>query len=59
VTGGTHTFLAKYWAMRLGKSKMRSFQSSRRTGFMQVEVLGDKLLITSQAQIVLRGEISV
>lgn len=59
VTGGTHTFLAKYWAMRLGKSKMRSFQSSRRTGFMQVEVLGDKLLITSQAQIILRGEISV
>jgi len=28
VTGGTHTFLAGYWATRLGMTSMRSFQSS-------------------------------
>ncbi len=57
VTGGTHTFLAKYWAAKLGKTQLRSFQSSKRTGFMQVDVSGDKLLITSEAQIVLAGDL--
>lgn len=59
VTGGTHTFLAKFWAAKLGKTRMRSFQSSKRGGFMQVELLGDKLLITSQAQIILQGELRI
>lgn len=57
VTGGTHTFLAKYWADRLGKSKLQSFQSSKRTGFMQAEIAGGNVYLTSQAVIVLRGEI--
>src|SRR5688572_10905974 len=47
VTGGTHTFLAKYWASKLGKTRMKSFQSSKRTGFMDVELVGDKLRIES------------
>lgn len=55
VTGGTHTFLAKYWARKLGKTKMKSFQSSKRTGFMTVEIVGDVLNIRSQAIIVLQG----
>ncbi len=59
VTGGTHTFLAKYWAARLGKNTLRSFQASKRTGFMQLEIAGDKLFITSQAQIVLAGEMRI
>jgi len=59
VTGGTHTFLAKYWSQRLGKTKMRSFQSSQRSGFMDVELLDDHVLISSQAIIVFEGQISV
>jgi PhzF family phenazine biosynthesis protein len=59
VTGGTHTFLAKYWASRLGKTKMKSFQSSRRTGFMQVELVDDKLLIQGQAVIVFEGRLTI
>lgn len=58
VTGGTHTFLAKYWGDRLNKKKMNSFQCSERTGFMEVELINDqKLLIKSEAQIVLKGEL--
>lgn len=58
VTGGTHTFLAKYWSERLGKTKMKSFQSSQRTGFMEVELIGqDKMLIKSQAVIVFEGDL--
>lgn len=60
VTGGTHTFLTKYWSMRLNKTKMNSYQCSERTGFMEVELIGDnKLTIKSKAQIVLKGELSL
>ena len=59
VTGGTHTFLAKYWAQRLGKTKMRSFQSSNRTGFMDVELVDDQLRIRGQAVIVFEGWLNV
>ena len=55
VTGGTHTFLAGYWSERLGKRRMRSFQSSRRTGFMEVELMDDRVLISSQAVVVFEG----
>ena len=59
VTGGTHTFLAKYWASRLGKTKMKSFQSSRRTGFMEVELVDGTLQIQGEAIIVFEGQLIV
>ncbi len=57
-TGGTHTFLANYWSERLGKTRMRSYQSSRRSGTMAVEVREDKVIIISQAVIVFEGKMS-
>lgn len=60
VTGGTHTFLAKYWSDRLGKKCLQSFQSSSRTGQMEVEISDrNELFIRGQAIIVLDGEIRV
>ena len=60
VTGGTHTFLAKYWSKRLNKTKMKSFQCSKRTGFMEVELITDnKMTLKSKAQIVLKGELNI
>lgn len=60
VTGGTHTFLAKYWSLRLNKKKMNSYQCSERTGFMEVELIGDNhMTIKSQAQIVFKGEMRI
>ncbi|MDB4077460.1 PhzF family phenazine biosynthesis protein [Porticoccaceae bacterium] len=59
VTGGTHTFLAKYWSERLGKKKMKSFQSSARSGFMGVEIDNDQLIITGSAVVIFRGELFV
>jgi PhzF family phenazine biosynthesis protein len=59
VTGGTHTFLTKYWSQRLGKTKMKSFQSSQRSGFMDVELVDGHLLISSQAIIVFEGRLSI
>lgn len=57
VTGGVQTFLAKYWSARLHKRVMQAFQSSGRTGSMQVELQADKVLLTSQAVIVLEGNL--
>ena len=59
VTGGTHTFLAKYWSSRLGKTRMKSFQSSKRTGFMDVELVAGKLRIRAQAVIIFEGRLTI
>lgn len=60
VTGATHTFLSKYWSKKLLKTKMNAFQASKRSGFMNLELIGnDKLLIKSSAVIVFKGSIII
>lgn len=56
VTGATHTFLTKYWSKKLNKTVLKSFQASKRTGFMEVELLkNNELLIKGEAIIVFKG----
>lgn len=58
VTGGTHTFLAKFWAEKLDKSNLKSFQCSERTGSMEIDLIStEKMLIKSEAQIIFIGKI--
>ncbi|BAO54757.1 phenazine biosynthesis protein PhzF like [Nonlabens marinus S1-08] len=60
VTGATHTFLTGYWSKKFGKTKLRAFQCSARTGILEVEVLNDQqILITGNARIVLKGEMTI
>ena len=60
VTGATHTFLAKHWSEKLGKTVMQSFQASPRTGQMEVELTNDNsLLIRGDAVLILAGELKV
>lgn len=56
VTGGIQTFLTKYWATKLNKTKLNAYQSSLRTGTMSTELLKDKVYIFGEAVIVLQGE---
>lgn len=56
VTGGVQTFLTKYWAVKLNKTKLNAYQSSSRTGTMSTELLGDKVCILGEAVVVLEGE---
>jgi PhzF family phenazine biosynthesis protein len=56
VTGAVQTFLTKYWALKLNKTVMNTYQSSLRTGSMQVEFLGDKVHILGEAVTVLEGQ---
>src|SRR5690606_39803560 len=56
VTGGTHTYLTKYWSARLNKQKMNAYQCSERTGCMEGELIDDhKMSIKSEARIILKG----
>ncbi len=60
VTGGTHTFLTKYWGNKLNKTKMKSFQSSARTGSMELELINEKTFtIKSNAVIVFEGTLNL
>lgn len=56
VTGGVQTFLTKYWAEKLDKTKLNAFQSSARTGMMSTEIIEDKVYIYGEAVTVLEGE---
>lgn len=55
VTGGVQTFLAKYWAEKLKKTKLKTMQSSQRSGYMNLEIGHDKVVIKSQAVIMFEG----
>lgn len=55
VTGGVQTFLTKYWANKLHKTKLRAYQSSQRSGIMDTSLINDKVLIYGEAVIVFEG----
>lgn len=57
VTGSAHCTLAHYWRGKLGKSRFRAYQASRRGGVVGVEIQGDRVLLRGPARIVVRGEL--
>jgi PhzF family phenazine biosynthesis protein len=57
VTGGVQTFLANYWSKKLNKKTMKAFQSSSRTGYMNLAMHKGKVFLTSRAVIVLEGNL--
>ena len=59
VTGGVQTFLAKYWGKKLNKKSMKAFQSSGRTGYMNLTLQNEHVLLTSRAVIMLEGNLLV
>jgi PhzF family phenazine biosynthesis protein len=58
VTGSAHCALAPYWGERLGKNKMKGFQASPRGGEVEVEQVGDRVLLRGQAVTVMRGQLT-
>ena len=59
VTGSAHGCLADFWGKRLGKSEMVGYQASPRGGTVNVQVLGDRVILGGGAVIVARGELLV
>jgi len=58
VTGSAHTVLAPYWGERLGKTSMLGLQASARSGFVGVELKGDRVVLSGRAVTVLDGSLS-
>jgi PhzF family phenazine biosynthesis protein len=59
VTGSAHTSLTSYWAARLGKTKLTAIQLSARRGWLQCELIGDRVMITGEARPFLEGELLI
>lgn len=59
VTGSAHSLLVPYWAARLGKNELRSYQASARGGRLLCRLDGDRVRIAGRARLFLRGEIEL
>ncbi len=59
VTGSAHTTLAPYWAEKLGRSELKARQLSKRGGWLQCRVTGDRVEISGQARAFMTGEIDI
>jgi PhzF family phenazine biosynthesis protein len=56
VTGSAHCTSAPYWAKKLGKNKLKAFQTSQRGGELLLEVTPDRVYITGHAVTVFEGK---
>lgn len=56
-TGSAQCALGPFWAERLGKKEMTSFQASKRGAVLGVEVKGDRVDICGQAFTMLEGKL--
>lgn len=59
VTGSAHTTLIPYWAGETGKTEMTAMQLSRRKGYLHCRYLGERVEISGEAQLYLKGRINV
>jgi PhzF family phenazine biosynthesis protein len=60
VTGVAHTILANYWSKKLHKTTLKAFQSSQRTGVLELHLLeNNRLLIKGNAVIVFKGNLVI
>jgi PhzF family phenazine biosynthesis protein len=59
VTGSAHSLLVPFWAARLGKNAIESFQASKRGGRLSCELKGDRVRIAGRAAPYLRGSIGI
>ena len=59
VTGSAHSCLGLYWQKRLGKSRLKAYQASKRGGVIEVQVNSDRVILGGKAVIVFRGEMEV
>ena len=59
VTGSAHCMLVPYWAQETGKKKLTAQQLSKRRGFLECELVNDRVLMSGYAVTYMKGEIDV
>lgn len=57
VTGSTHTYLTPFWSERLKKDNLQAKQLSKRGGVLHCELNGERVKISGNATLYLKGEI--
>jgi len=57
VTGSAHCCLGPFWKERLGRDDLVGYQASERGGIVRTRCIDDRVLISGQAVVVLRGEL--
>lgn len=55
VTGSAHAALVPYWAQRLGRNRFTALQASERTGILDCELRGDRVILGGRAVTVIEG----
>ncbi|HXG80712.1 MAG TPA: PhzF family phenazine biosynthesis protein [Sphingomicrobium sp.] len=55
VTGSAHAALTPYWAERLGRHRFTALQASQRTGLLDCELRGDRVILGGHAVTVIEG----
>ena len=55
VTGSAHTALVPFWAERLGRHRFTALQASKRTGLIDCELRGDRVILGGHAITVIEG----
>ena len=59
VTGSAHCVLTPLWAEKLGKTKLKAYQASARGGYLDLELKDDRVYITGQATLYMKGSIYI
>jgi predicted PhzF superfamily epimerase YddE/YHI9 len=59
VTGSAHTSLTPYWFKKLGKTTLKAAQLSRRKGYLECSLKGDRVHIGGHVVLFLKGEIVI
>lgn len=59
VTGSAHCTLTPYWGMKKNKTRMTAYQASKRGGILELEMAGDRILISGKAVTVIDGTLNV
>ena len=59
VTGSAHCTLTPYWAQRLGKTRLRARQLSKRGGDLTCEPKGDRVVLEGGCALVIDGTLHV
>lgn len=55
VTGSAHTAIVPFWAERLGRTRFAALQASKRTGLIDCELRGDRVILGGRAITVIEG----
>ncbi|MBW8190092.1 PhzF family phenazine biosynthesis protein [Neiella marina] len=59
VTGSIHAGLAPYWADKLNKRQLTAYQASPRGGLLYCRVNGERVMVSGEAVLYLRGQIDI